>query len=39
MALLHVNFFSNVLGMDTGLSIIMPEEKQKSSVGNIKETI
>ena len=41
MALLHVNFFSNVLGMDTGLSIIMPEEKQEIGqigVESVKQT-
>jgi len=29
MALLHVNFYSEILQMDTGLTIIMPEEKQE----------
>ena len=28
MALIHVNFYSEVLGMDTGISVIMPQKLQ-----------
>ena len=37
MALLHVNFYSEVLEMDTALNIIMPEKKQEIGQRGMEE--